>query len=86
MQTSIRKWGDSAVVIIPAAILEKAGVTLNDTLEVDVTNGCIVLCRPEVRYTLAELLNASPAEAVVISEEDRQWLEDKAAGRTIIEG
>ena len=81
MQTSIRKWGNSAGAIIPAAILKKAGVVMNDQLEIEVIEGRIVLRPAAPSYTLAELLKASPEGTVVMDAEDRQWLDAAPVGK-----
>lgn len=81
MQTSIRKWGNSAGVIISAAILKKAGLEMNDQLEVDVVDGRIVLRPAAPSYTLAELLKASPESALVRDDEDHQWLNAAPVGK-----
>ncbi|MEB8287703.1 AbrB/MazE/SpoVT family DNA-binding domain-containing protein [Aeromonas veronii] len=81
MQTSIRKWGNSAGAIIPASILKKAGVMMNDQLEIEVVEGRIVLRPAAPSYTLADLLKASPESAFVMDAEDRQWLDATPVGK-----
>lgn len=81
MQTSIRKWGNSAGAIIPAAILKKAGLEMNDQLEIEVVDGRIVLWPAAPSYTLADLLKASPEGALMMDAEDRQWLNAAPVGK-----
>lgn len=81
MQTSIRKWGNSAGAIIPAAILKKAGLEMNDQLEIEVVDGRIVLQPAAPSYTLADLLKASPEGALMMDAEDRQWLNAAPVGK-----
>lgn len=81
MQTSIRKWGNSAGAIIPAAILKKAGLEMNDQLEIEVVDGRIVLRPAAPSYTLADLLKASPKGALMMDAEDRQWLNAAPVGK-----
>lgn len=81
MQTSIRKWGNSAGAIIPASILKKAGLEMNDQLEIEVVDGRIVLRPAAPSYTLADLLKASPEGALMMDAEDRQWLNAAPVGK-----
>jgi antitoxin MazE/antitoxin ChpS len=81
MQTSIRKWGNSAGAIIPAAILKKAGLEMNDQLEIEVVDGRIVLRPAAPSYTLADLLKARPEGALMMDAEDRQWLNAAPVGK-----
>lgn len=57
MQVSVKKWGNSASVRIPASILEAARLKLDDTVEIREEEGRIVIepIRPE-SYDLAQLL------------------------------
>ncbi len=83
MQTNIRKWGNSAGAIIPAGALVKAGISLGDTVELDVREGQITLKQASPKFTLDELLQASPEGAFDVSEEDREWLHDKPLGKEL---
>ena len=83
MQTNIRKWGNSAGVIIPAGALAKAGISLGDTVELDVREGKITLKQASPKFTLDELLRASSEDAFEVTEEDREWLHDKPAGKEL---
>ncbi len=83
MQTNIRKWGNSAGAIIPAAALAKAGINLGDTVEVDVRDGQITLKQASPKYTLEQLLESSPKELVDINDEDRVWLHSSPVGKEI---
>lgn len=81
MQTSIRKWGNSAGTILPAATLKKAGLSIGDPLEIEVENGTIVMRAAKPEYTLESLLAATPPGAIEKSEEDMAWLGDKPVGK-----
>jgi antitoxin ChpS len=83
MKTTIRKWGNSAGVIIPARALDKAGMCLGDSVEVQAEDAKIILKSPLPRYSLAELLLASPPGAFALDEEDKQWLQNSRKGREI---
>ncbi|WP_028454612.1 AbrB/MazE/SpoVT family DNA-binding domain-containing protein [Chitinilyticum litopenaei] len=57
MRLSIQKWGNSASVRLPAALLEQIGATVGSTLDVTVTKDGVLL-KPARRpsYKLADLL------------------------------
>lgn len=59
MRVIVKKWGNSASVRIPAAIMEAAKLSLDETVDVREEGGCIVI--EPVRaseYDLAQLLSA----------------------------
>ena len=57
LEAQCRKWGNSAAVRIPAAIMEAAHLTLDEVVDIREEGGRIVIdpVRPE-RYKLAQLL------------------------------
>lgn len=57
MQVLVKKWGNSASVRIPAAIMEAAHLSLDDAVEMREENGRIVIepLRPRT-YDLAQLV------------------------------
>ena len=62
MSILVKKWGNSASVRIPAAIMKAARLNLDDAVNVREEGGCIIIepVRPSV-YDLAELLaNITP--------------------------
>ncbi|MBV1920508.1 MAG: hypothetical protein KUG73_07475 [Pseudomonadales bacterium] len=81
MQTNIRKWGNSAGAILPAAALIKAGIALGDTVEVNVCDGQITLKQASPKYSLEQLLKASPASKVKLDDEDREWINETPVGK-----
>ena len=57
MRVTVKKWGNSASVRIPAAIMEAAHLTLDDVVEIREEGGTIVIQPVRPRgYDLAELL------------------------------
>ena len=81
MHTNIRKWGNSAGTIIPAAVLQEAGLEIGDALDARVVEGKVILSPLERELTLEELLAGSPKENLAITDEDREWLDAPAVGR-----
>ncbi len=57
MRVTVKKWGNSASVRIPAAIMEAAHLTLDEVVDIREEGGCIVIAPVRPRgYDLAELL------------------------------
>ena len=83
MQTNIRKWGNSAGTIIPATILQEAGLEIGDALDAQVIEGKVILSPMEGELTLEELLAGSPKESLAITDEDREWLDTPSVGSEI---
>lgn len=54
MYTTIQKWGNSQVVRLPKAILEKAKLSNNDRVEIRAENGCVLIVRAQKHKTLKE--------------------------------
>jgi len=56
MELSVRKWGNSAGVILPTAALENLQAKVGDTLSVEFDNQKMVVQVAKPRYSLAQLL------------------------------
>ena len=54
MQTQVKEWGNSQGIRIPKSILEEANIAINDILDVNVSNGRIILVKPLRHRTLEE--------------------------------
>jgi antitoxin MazE len=63
MKTVVKKWGNSASVRIPAAVMQAARLDLDDPVDVREESGRIII-EPERRkeYDLHELLKAITSE------------------------
>lgn len=83
MHTNIRKWGNSAGTIIPANILQEAGLEVGDALDARVVEGKVILSRVEDELTLEELLAGSPKENLLVTDEDREWLDAPVVGSEV---
>lgn len=83
MQTTIRKWGNSAGTIIPSAALTKSGFHLDDTVEVIAVEGQITIKQSTPMYSLKGLLEASPESATALDDSDREWLHDSPVGKEL---
>jgi len=56
MELAIQKWGNSAAVRLPAALLSQLGVALGDKLSADMGAEGLVLRPARRSYSLAELM------------------------------
>ena len=83
MRTNIRKWGNSAGTIIPATILQEAGLEIGDALNARVVEGKVILSPVEGELTLEELLAGSPKENLAVTDEDREWLDAPGVGSEV---
>ena len=43
MEVQVKEWGNSQGIRFPKTILQEAGISVNDTLDIKVENGKIVL-------------------------------------------
>jgi antitoxin MazE len=63
MKAVVKKWGNSASVRIPAAVLQAAKLRLDDSVDVREESGRIVIEPvPRKEYTLSELLKGITPE------------------------
>jgi antitoxin MazE len=53
---SLKKWGNSPAVRIPAAVMEAARLSLNQPVEVRAENGRVIIEPATQSYALADLL------------------------------
>ena len=84
MRTTINKWGNSAALRLPAATLARAGLQVNSPVEIYSTEGKLVVSAVQApEYTLKELLDKCPSSRMILSAEDRQWLESEPRGKEV---
>jgi len=70
MEVQIREWENSQGIRFPKAILQEAGMALNDTLTVEVENGKIILSKAFRHKTLDERIRESGVQLTGIDELD----------------
>lgn len=58
MDVKIQQWGNSAALRVPSTVLKQMGISLGDTLSMDITEVGLLLkpVQKKPRYTLAELI------------------------------
>lgn len=54
MQAQVKEWGNSQGIRLPKDVLKGAGIELNETLDVTVSNGVITLVKTFHHKTLEE--------------------------------
>lgn len=54
MQAQVKVWGNSQGIRIPKELLEDAGITLNELLDISVSDGVITLTKAFRHKTLEE--------------------------------
>lgn len=54
MQTQVKAWGNSQGIRIPKEILQAAGISVEEILDISVTNGMITLIKAMKHKTLEE--------------------------------
>jgi antitoxin MazE len=82
MKSHIQKWGNSAAVRINKSVLEQFGGSIGDSVSIDLIDGDIVI-KPAEELTLGDLLDGSPKERLVMTDEDREWMEILSVGDEI---
>jgi len=82
MRTTIRKIGNSAGTILPAAIREKLQLNEGDSVEIEVQGGQIVIkpCKVKPKYKLSDLV-AQCDESAPYPDELRDWDEASFVGQ-----
>lgn len=60
MKLSIQKWGNSAAVRLPTAMLAQLGVKVGDELNADVSDGTLTLQPARPKYNIAALMAEMP--------------------------
>lgn len=54
MQTQVKSWGNSQGIRIPKEILQDAGISLNEVLNIAIVDGAIILTKTFRHKTLEE--------------------------------
>ncbi len=70
MEVQVREWGNSQGIRFPKAVLQEAGIAINDRLTVEVENGIIILSKPLRHRTLEERIRESGVQLSGIGELD----------------
>ena len=79
MRITIKKWGNSAGMVIPGVVMKALGLKPGQSMEAHVTNNQLVLTPVTKQYSLEELLAQCDMSAPEISEQE-VWGNAKPAG------
>ena len=79
MRITIKKWGNSAGMVMPGVVMKALGVKPGQSMEARVTNNQLVLTPVTKQYSLEELLAQCDMSAPEISEQE-VWGNAKPAG------
>lgn len=79
---TLRPLGGSVVMAVPKQILTMLHLSAGSEVEIKVENDrLIVQAKTSPRYTLAELLAQCNDENMIITDEDRTWLDASPVGK-----
>jgi antitoxin ChpS len=56
MQLRIQKWGSSAAVRLPTAVLEQSGLSIGDVVDINYVRGMLTLVVSKPKYSLTALI------------------------------
>ena len=79
MQAQVKEWGNGQGIRLSKEILKSAGITLNDILDITVSNGIITLSKPFRHKTLEERAAEFDGKLMIDSEYD--W--DEPVGKEV---
>ena len=79
MQAQVKEWGNGQGVRLSKEILKSAGITLNDILDITVSNGIITLANPFRHKTLEE--RAAEFDGRLMIDGEYDW--DEPAGKEV---
>lgn len=79
----LRKQGKSVGTIIPLSALSLAGFSLGDKLEIEASDGRIILTKAIPSYSLEQLLEGVTAAMISQDQEDLNWIRS-AVGKELV--
>lgn len=56
MQLTIQKWGNSAAVRLPTAVLTQSGLSIGDVVDANSVHGALTLIAAKPKYSLSDLV------------------------------
>ncbi|WP_279049671.1 AbrB/MazE/SpoVT family DNA-binding domain-containing protein [Cedecea davisae] len=82
MRITIKKWGNSAGMVIPGALMDELGLKIGQSMETEVFNNQLIMKPLRKKYTLDELLALGDPSAPKVSEEEI-WGKDNPVGKEV---
>lgn len=84
MQMTIKKWGNSLATRIPKAVVESVGLHFNQEVDIEAVNGKIIITPSKtIEYNLEDLLRQCKPGAMVLTDEDKEWINSPPVGNEI---
>ncbi len=80
---TVRQSGGAEIISIPKAIGKILGLHVGSKLELTIVDNKIVLAPTGEDLSLEELLANSPKECFRITDDDREWIDIRPAGKEI---
>ena len=82
-QVAIRQSGGANIISIPKVILRTLALETGASLDLTIEDNKIILTPVKESLTLQAILDGSPKSALILTEEDKQWLNSPAAGKEV---
>ena len=82
MRITIKRWGNSAAMVIPNIVMKELNLQPGQSVEAQVSNNLLILTPISRRYSLDELLAQCDMNAAELSEQD-VWGKSTPAGDEI---
>jgi len=82
MTLTIQKWGNSAAIRLPAALMARAGLTIGDKVDPDVELGLVKLVAAKPKYSLENLV-AECNPSAPIPADMQAWEAMQPVGREV---
>ena len=80
-QVAIRQSGGANIISIPKVILRTLALETGASLDLTIEDNKIILTPVKESLTLQAILDGSPKSALVLTEEDKQWLNSVSVGK-----
>jgi len=80
---TLRKFGDLTGTILPISALNIAGFNLGDELNIEASEGCIVIRKASPSYSLEQLLEGVTPSMISLDKDDENWLGSKIGSELI---
>ncbi|OKB66436.1 antitoxin ChpS [Serratia marcescens] len=81
MKVSIKKWGNSAGMLVPSALMNELELQVGQEMDMQVIDGALVIKPVKRRYSLQQLLDGCDSEAPAAA--DGNWENMPPAGKEV---
>jgi len=85
MKAEVKKWGNSAVIRIPKAVMEQCQFEVASPINMQVEgNKLIIELDRDIEYSLDALLQQCSPKKMILSKDDKEWLSSKPVGKELL--